>query len=157
MTFSTVWTTYKVWIITIGAAVLLGAGVLAKDKIGGWWHNHQQAKYEKQINDLEQKNKVLESDNDQLRGQIKQDIANGDARDLQIDALNKELEKYGKDATRAAAAQQQAFDQYKSDIQNISVDATKHDRCLSYCSERASVGYACRPTVQQYCAQFDGQ
>jgi uncharacterized protein (DUF3084 family) len=134
------------WVaLAVGIVVLIVLFVVGKDEVSQWWHNHQQAKYEKQINSLEENNKKLASENDQLRGERNQSMANAQQAEIERDAMKVELEKYGKAAQGAVKAQEKAAEIYEQDKQNINTDVSNFDRCKSLCGTRAELGYKCAP------------
>jgi hypothetical protein len=145
-------------ICLVAAALVLSGGVWGlvtiKDKIGDAWEHHLEAKYDrKQAADAERIGQ-LEQANAKLIEEMKVEMAKGDMKAQEADALRGELEKYGKAAKEAAAKQGEAVKTYESEKLGIAVNASSFERCQDLCSERARLGYACKPG---YCDRYAGQ
>lgn len=158
--FSQLSETWRVRIIVIVAIVGLFFVIYFKDKLSDIYHNYRKQEFDSQMQADAKKISDLQSTNDQLRGQVKQDLASGQALQIQIDGLTSQLEQFGKAGKAAVQAQQEAQDKYAKDQQDIiSSTDSPYDQCVATCTKFASysAAYACKPSVQQYCQQSTGK
>ncbi len=129
----------------IAVAALIFVLIWFKDSIGGQIEKVNRRLHDKAIAAEQAEIERLKDENDKLLQEAKTAFALGEAKGLEADALYAELAKYGKAAQAAAEAQKKASDEYEKELATISVDVPLLDRCRALCSERATVGYPCKP------------
>lgn len=143
------------WILAgVAALVLLIVGIWFKDAIGGQVENFNRWQHDKAIAAERQEIQRLTDENAKLLQEAKTAYALGSAKELEADALYAELAKYGAGAKAAAEAQKKASEEYEKNKAAIDIDVPLFERCKNLCSERAEVGYGCRPSPEDYCRRY---
>lgn len=99
-------------------------------------------------------NKQLELQNEGLRRERDEAISRAQAKQMEIDRLNGDLQKYQKLTTEGQQKQEEAQKTYEQEMSIIGVDIPKFDRCIRYCDSRAGAGYPCKPNADAYCSKY---
>jgi hypothetical protein len=141
----------------IAALVLAVLLVWFKDSIGGQFERFNQWRFDKAVAAKQAEIDKISQENKRLLEEAKRAFALGEAKELERDAAYAELERYGVKAREAVAAQQKAQAEYEADKNRINADIPMFEQCRMLCSERAEVGYPCRPSVDLYCARYAGR
>lgn len=144
-------------VILILLALLVFAVLWFKDAIGGQIERFNQWRFAKAVAAKQAENDKLSETNKRLMDEIKKSYAYGEAKELERDAAYAELERYGAAARAAVEKQKEAAKQYEAEKAAIDVDATLHQRCLNLCTERAELGYSCKPSADIYCSRYAGR
>jgi len=103
---------------------------------------------------LQGENNLLREQNTGLRKEYEAAIAKGQTLELERDALENELKRFGVKAAEGVKLQQEAAIQFEKDTAEIGIDIPPVDRCLRYCSHRAESGFPCRPNLETYCKRY---
>lgn len=153
----------RVWVVEHPLYALLLAAALIlvlfwfKDTLGAGIERVNQWRFSKTVAAQKVDIDKLTKENERLMGEIKKAFALGEAKELERDAAYAELEKYGAQARAAVEAQKEAAKEYESDKVGITVDIPLFDRCKKYCSDRAELGYGCKPNAVVYCERYAGR
>jgi hypothetical protein len=151
------WLTGNPLFIAVGLLVLAGLFFFFRDAVGGQIERFNQWRFDKAVAAKQKEIDTLSQQNKQLTDEMKRAFAFGEAKELERDAAYSELERYGVKAREAVAAQQKAQADYEADKTRIDSDRSLFDRCKDLCTERAEVGYPCRPSVELYCSRYAGR
>lgn len=139
--------TFKTKVVIVGILLLL----IAVAVLWSCRDTRPQIEDENGYKILQGENNALREQNAQLRKEFDDAMAKGQALELERDGLRADLEKYGKQAAAGAEKQKEAAEQYEKDIAVIGIDIPKLVRCKRYCTNRAELGYPCKPNADAYC------
>lgn len=147
------------WIpLAIGGAVLvLLVYLFLGSWVGGQVERFNQWRFDKAVAAKQAEIQKLQDENKKLIDEMKRAFALGEAKELERDAAYAELAKYGAAAREAVERQKEAAKEYEAEKIRIGIDVPLYQRCLDLCTERAEVGYPCKPTNLIYCQQYSGR